>query len=1545
LGYAAISEGTELADLGIHSDLGYAPEGLLFSADGQSALLAGGSLFASQMWLSGRSLVPTTVRVGSVDYTYARLATGKGGPDGEYAESIGGIALSQVGDVLLLLHGLAGDVSVGHVRFDAGTGSISGDVTLQELPKYARIAGACDLIEVNSGGKTWLHVLPEGAGYLQLLDVSPELARGEIGPTLDLARLDARLAGLQAIEATQDGRTVFLLSRGGGANTGYLSRLRLNLSDNSMELAESLADNLPQIAGLTGAQGLQVASSAVFVAGTGMDAIVTFQSDSGAELRVENAGTRANGDVLPLDLPGLEAAVISPDGRHVYAVHAASNALVALDAQSGAVLRTYVGGAAGQTALLQPIDVAVSPAGGRVFVVAAGSNAIVTYNRLANGDLQFYQSSSFVPQTYGNLRALATPPVQPGTYPVYAITNTNLLALTQDASRLSVAKSLQVADPTAVVLAPDGNTGYITSGNGQLYQFRYDAATGTLTRSAIDTNGLISGARGLAVNPAGDWVYAVGDGVLAAVHVTAGGTTVHRLVEGQDGIRGLAGATAVAVSPDGPYVFVTSSGDDSLSVFRRDEVSGVLRLVQGIENGFSPTLGLVGPNSISVAPLPPGGRVFVGSSAGVGIHSGGLSWFDYGSSAMPARHAVEFSAVSGAGPAALTVRTGPGDDLVNVVRLYAPVPGQEGTIVETGNGGDRVEVLSDVPHGELVVRTEADSDAVHVWRTGSHAQTTLDTGDKGDTIYVSGPNLQSGVRVFGGPPTTAPGDQLTFEEGKFTAEINNRLGTIQLNIHMFVDVTYTGIEDVEVIDGPRLQVAGPAEIQEGDWLSLTATTDPAYPDSDLTFTWDLNADGLFGDGNKTGSSVSFSWDELRSLGINDDGVYDVAVRAAHAADPTLYYQASTQVTIAPAPPNVVLVGNSSVLVGDTYRLDLVPDHDHGDDTISQWEIQWGDGDVETMLGESGYVTHVYQMGGMAQIIVTATDEDGSYIFSKWIERKVPPPDAGGPYTIQEGQDLRLRGDVRGTPLHITWSFGSNAFAEGASPVVPWTELVTAGLTDDTGGASGDWITATFSNPHDPSPDDQAHGFRYAYDYTNDGRPDTDFTTASTVAFRAGRSGTQWVRGVIEDFDGGTTEYVAAVTVYDTPPTLELAGTATVAEGATYSLSLSAHDPGDDAVRQWRVDWGDGTSDTASTPAPALAHVFADDGQFTLRVTAMQDEGVFTASKPVTVTNVAPTLFLGGLPAVDEGAPYTLLLASSDPGNDRLVAWTIDWGDGVVSTVAGAARSAAHRYVDDSVGQAGGVYRITATAVDEDAPAGGPGYAVSRILPLARPVVPFDDGGGATGHYYLLTSQAGSRAAAYSEAAGLGGYLVSVGSQAEQDFVDRALMGGAAAGAWIGLTQIAPAPITHVTADLLASWDAARPGGDQKRWEPESGSEVAWDFRGANVPELQTGIVSRRALSTAFEFDNSTATSSRPFGGSAELVERGAAWEMWVRPHSLLGNEVLFEAGGSAEGLSLTREADQLVLRLRDPGGVSGERVVPANALEVRAALSAEDISD
>ncbi len=149
--------------------------------------------------------------------------------------------------------------------------------------------------------------------------------------------------------------------------------------------------------------------------------------------------------------------------------------------------------------------------------------------------------------------------------------------------------------------------------------------------------------------------------------------------------------------------------------------------------------------------------------------------------------------------------------------------------------------------------------------------------------------------------------------------------------------------------------------------------------------------------------------------------------------------------------------------------------------------------------------------------------------------------------------------------------------------------------------------------------------------------------------------------------------------------------------------------------------------------------------------------------------------MAGLPSSREGDPYWLFLAPTDP-SEQLLRWSINWGDGLTSTISGAAHSAAHVYADD------GSYQITATAYDENEMP----VQVSQVVQLDRPVSQFATGPGTTGHFYTFTSQARSRADASAEASSLDGYLTSITNRSEQDFLDQFLRASTLAEGWIGL---------------------------------------------------------------------------------------------------------------------------------------------------------------
>ncbi len=93
---------------------------------------------------------------------------------------------------------------------------------------------------------------------------------------------------------------------------------------------------------------------------------------------------------------------------------------------------------------------------------------------------------------------------------------------------------------------------------------------------------------------------------------------------GSGDVRGLLAASGVSVSPDGDYVFVSSLTNDSLAVFGRDPQTGLLTYLQLIRNGIGGVSNMNGPRAVLATESA---ELYV-ASEGDGISGGGLARFE-----------------------------------------------------------------------------------------------------------------------------------------------------------------------------------------------------------------------------------------------------------------------------------------------------------------------------------------------------------------------------------------------------------------------------------------------------------------------------------------------------------------------------------------------------------------------------------------------------------------------------------------------------------------------------------------------------------------------------------------------------------------------------------------------------------------------------------------------------------------------------------------------------------------------------------------------------
>jgi len=284
----------------------------------------------------------------------------------------------------------------------------------------------------------------------------------------------------------------------------------------------------------------------------------------------------------PAPFLGSDAIAISPDGKNVYVASSSSNAIAVFRRNprtgkltqgagaAGCIAANGAGGCGTAEGLEGPNSVAVSPDGRNVYATSLDSNAITTFAR--NG------SSGALTQASGGgcIASVAT-------------------------TGCTAGRGLD--GPDVVTVSPDGRNVYVGAFKGNAVAvFTRDPSTGALAQPA-GANGCISYApgaecagglalgapEGMAISPDGDNVY-VAAALSSALDVFtrnpstgalaqaggAAGCLVQTALAGCTTAMELGGADAVAVSPNGDDVYVTSVLSDSVTSFTRAPTTGQL---------------------------------------------------------------------------------------------------------------------------------------------------------------------------------------------------------------------------------------------------------------------------------------------------------------------------------------------------------------------------------------------------------------------------------------------------------------------------------------------------------------------------------------------------------------------------------------------------------------------------------------------------------------------------------------------------------------------------------------------------------------------------------------------------------------------------------------------------------------------------------------------------------------------------------------------------------------------------------------------------------
>jgi hypothetical protein len=183
---------------------------------------------------------------------------------------------------------------------------------------------------------------------------------------------------------------------------------------------------------------------------------------------------------------------------------------------------------------------------------------------------------------------------------------------------------------------------------------------------------------------------------------------------------------------------------------------------------------------------------------------------------------------------------------------------------------------------------------------------------------------------------------------------------------------------------------------------------------------------------------------------------------------------------------------------------------------------------------------------------------------------------------------------------------ANSVVEGALSGTP------VGITASASDVNGPSVTYSLSNDA---------GGRFAIDATTGMVTVADGTL---LDYETAPSHTITVQA--SDGQGGTSTASFDISVNNVAPTLAISGKASLNEGDTYTLNLSASDPGTDTISHWDINWGDGNVEVVSGNPTSVRHTYADNGSYTISATATDEHDTYAAGNTVgvTVNNVAPT---------------------------------------------------------------------------------------------------------------------------------------------------------------------------------------------------------------------------------------------------------------------------------------------------------------------------------
>lgn len=385
---------------------------------------------------------------------------------------------------------------------------------------------------------------------------------------------------------------------------------------------------------------------------------------------------------------------------------------------------------------------------------------------------------------------------------------------------------------------------------------------------------------------------------------------------------------------------------------------------------------------------------------------------------------------------------------------------------------------------------------------------------------------------------------------------------------------------------PTISMPASVSTTEGRPLVLTARVSDSEGDR-LAIQWDVNGDGDYSDAS--GANVNVSWDRLRQLGLDDNSAGRLmTLRVSDGVNPAIYK--SSTLSIDDVAPTAKFRGVYRVNEGRAGAVWFAGESDPSSadreagfrysydfDADGIWDL--GDGATfggSVTQGQVEVPANFLANSGTRAIRARIVDKDGSY--------------------------NEYRTTIIAVNVAPTGKFVS------ASPVL-----------EGRGGL------VRFLNVADPSTADTRAGFRYSYDFGNDGTFDVGngTTYAGGVTYSVARVPNSYfddnrsvvVRARVFDIDGGYSEYTTTIQVQNVAPTAIFRGIGPQRIGVPVTFSFGGQRDPSNADRLAGLNYlfdldGDGRFERTGK-TPRADHTFTQSGTHVVRGRIVDKDGGFT----------------------------------------------------------------------------------------------------------------------------------------------------------------------------------------------------------------------------------------------------------------------------------------------------------------------------------------------